>query len=45
MAFVEIDLNLYQLSVLIEKKAEEEEKQQQQKSIEMKRQQIREKKK
>lgn len=44
MAFVEIDLNLYQLSVLIEKKAEEEEKQQQQKSIEMKRQQIREKK-
>lgn len=44
MAFVGIDLNLYQLSVLIEKKAEEEEKQQQQKSIEMKRQQIREKK-
>lgn len=43
MAFVGIDLNLYQLSVLIEKKAEEE-KQQQQKSIEKKRQQIREKK-
>ena len=44
MAFVGIDLNLYQLSVLIEKKAEEEEKQQQKKSIEKKRQQIREKK-
>lgn len=44
MAFVEIDLNLYQLSVLIEKKEKEEKIQQQKKSIELKRQQIREKK-
>ena len=44
MAFVGIDLNLYQLSVLIEKKEEEEKIQQQRKSIELKRQQIREKK-